>query len=210
MDKNKELRLVAASIVTNSKIHKEGKLQLLNFIKEQASDAQVKALLLDGKIVSLDKQSENVINDRFKNHFLNEVDPMSIVLTVAIAGSAVLISKALWVTWRMMKANFSEKAAKCGALTTGVTRKACYAQLDIYKAEQTIKILNKQISVCSKAKNPKKCTDKTKKIISKLKEDIQKAKQKLQKLSIKKPQKAASGIERARKTKDSMSSTSAN
>lgn len=210
MDKNKELRLFTASIIVDSKLSKAAKLQLLNFIKEEASDVQVKALLLDGKIVTLDEQAEEIVNARFKQSSLNEIDPMAIVLTVGIAGFTVLISKALWITWRVVKATFSEKAAKCGALTTGVTRKACYAQLDIYKAEQTIKLLNKQISVCSKAKNPKKCIDKTKKIILKLKGDIQKAKQKLQKLTIKKPQKAASGIERARKTKDGMLSTSAN
>lgn len=38
---------------------------MLNFIKE-ASKPQLKALILDGKNVEIDEQSEEIINDRFK------------------------------------------------------------------------------------------------------------------------------------------------
>jgi hypothetical protein len=63
---NKELRLIAAAFVTESKMTKAAKLQMLNFIKEQASDAQIKALLMDGKIVNLDEQAEEIVNERFE------------------------------------------------------------------------------------------------------------------------------------------------
>jgi len=69
---DKQLRLLAAKIVVESKMSKGAKLQLLNFIKEEASDAQVKALLMDGKIVQLDEQTEEIVNDRFDNHPINE------------------------------------------------------------------------------------------------------------------------------------------
>jgi len=63
---DKQLRLTAAEIVVGSKLTKPAKLQMLNFIKEQATDAQIKALLMDGKIVHLDKQAEEIVNERFK------------------------------------------------------------------------------------------------------------------------------------------------
>ena len=62
---DKQLRLLAGMIVVESKMSKQSKIQLLNFIKEEASDAQVKALLMDGKIVQLDEQAEEIVNDRF-------------------------------------------------------------------------------------------------------------------------------------------------
>jgi len=68
---DKQLRIVAGAIVTESKLSKGAKLQLLNFIQTEASDVQVKALLLDGKILpKISPLEEQVINDRFEN--LNE------------------------------------------------------------------------------------------------------------------------------------------
>lgn len=64
---DKQLRLMAGKIIVESKLSKAAKHQLLNFIKEEASDAQVKALLMDGKIVQLDEQAEAIVNDRFEN-----------------------------------------------------------------------------------------------------------------------------------------------
>ena len=62
---DKILRIIAAEIVIESKLSKASKIQLLNFIKEEASDAQVKSLLMDGKIVKLDEEAEQIVNDRF-------------------------------------------------------------------------------------------------------------------------------------------------
>ena len=62
---DKQLRLLAAAIVVESKLPKQAKIQMLNFIKEDATDAQIKALLMDGEIVKLDEQSEKIVNDRF-------------------------------------------------------------------------------------------------------------------------------------------------
>lgn len=64
MDKN--IRMLAGQIVVESKMTKSAKKQMLNFIKEEATDAQVKALLMDGKIVQLDEQAEEIVNARFE------------------------------------------------------------------------------------------------------------------------------------------------
>jgi len=65
---DKKLRIIAGAIVTESKLSKGAKLQLLNFIQKEATDIQVKALLLDGKVLTaIDEQTKEIVNDRFAN-----------------------------------------------------------------------------------------------------------------------------------------------
>jgi len=62
------LRIIAGAIVTESKLSKGAKLQLLKFIQKEATETQLKSLLLDGKILTkIDKQTKNIINSRFEN-----------------------------------------------------------------------------------------------------------------------------------------------
>ena len=66
MRQNKELQLIAASVVSESELSKGAKLQLIKFIQYEATDVQVKAILLDGKILTnIDEQTAAIINDRF-------------------------------------------------------------------------------------------------------------------------------------------------
>jgi len=62
-----DLQLVSGIIVTESKLNKESKLSLLNFIQHEASIHQLMALLLDGKVASLNESSKQIIEDRFKS-----------------------------------------------------------------------------------------------------------------------------------------------
>ena len=62
---SKELKITAGTFVVESKLSPQAKLQLLQFIQHEASDAQLKALMLDGKVVKLDEQAEAIVNDRF-------------------------------------------------------------------------------------------------------------------------------------------------
>ncbi len=61
----KDLQLYVGKTTVNSKMSKPAKLQMLNFIQHEASEAQLMALVLDGKIVKLDEQSEEIVKDRF-------------------------------------------------------------------------------------------------------------------------------------------------
>lgn len=72
MDK-KDLQLFAGRKVVDSQMTKPAKLQMLQFIQYESSESQLKALILDGKIVKLDEQSEEIVNDRFKVK-INEID----------------------------------------------------------------------------------------------------------------------------------------
>jgi len=63
---SKDLKIAAGSIITGSKISKPAKLQLLNFVQNEATDHQIMALMLDGKVVKIDEQAEQVVEDRFE------------------------------------------------------------------------------------------------------------------------------------------------
>jgi len=63
---SKELKILTGSVITKSKLSKAARLQLLNFVESEATDYQVMALLLDGKILILDEQAEQIVEDRFK------------------------------------------------------------------------------------------------------------------------------------------------
>lgn len=62
---DKKLKVAAAIVVTKSKMTNEAKLQVLKFINTEATESQLKALLLDGEIVVLDEQAEDIVNARF-------------------------------------------------------------------------------------------------------------------------------------------------
>ena len=68
--KTKDLKLTSASYVIESKMSKSAKLQMLNFIQNEASDYQLMALLLDGKIIELNEQEKKRIKIRFENNKL--------------------------------------------------------------------------------------------------------------------------------------------
>ncbi len=195
MDKDKELRLVAATIIFESNVSKAGKLQLLNFIKEQASDVQIKALLLDGRIVSLDKQAEEIVNARFEQSSLNE----EAWVAAAILGATVTMGGSAWLVWRSIKAMFSAKARRCDAFSVGIKRKACYIDIDIQRLKKTIELIKKQKSGCSKAKDPKKCIAMNNDAVSKLQAKLVKKQQKAQKYINKNPKKASAGKENAKR-----------
>lgn len=65
MRRDLELRLFAAESVAGSRLSKAAKLQLMNFIEHDASDAQIKALIMDGKVTQLDELAEQVVHDRW-------------------------------------------------------------------------------------------------------------------------------------------------
>lgn len=63
---SKELKIMAGGIIKESEYSKSAKKQLFNFVLNEASEEQLKALILDGKIVkNLAEDAINIINDRF-------------------------------------------------------------------------------------------------------------------------------------------------
>ena len=60
------LKLICTDIVMESTLTSLSKIQLLKYIRYEANEVQLKAFLLDGKIVKLDEQAMEIVNERFE------------------------------------------------------------------------------------------------------------------------------------------------
>jgi len=160
----KELKFLTGYIVTESDLSKDSKIQLLNFIQKEADDHQLKALLLDGKIISLDEQSKQIVDDRFEIYQLNEVGKI-IVLALVYAAS-----KGAMAVYN----RFFSKAAKFCSKYNGQEKTMCMSKAKIAAIKEKIKYIQKESIKCDNTKNPKKCKKLMKKKIDKEKIKLQK------------------------------------
>ena len=186
------LKIKAGHIISKTKLTKETKLQLLNFIQNEATDPQIKCLLMDGEIVQLDEQAEEIVNDRFKNHKLIQEGVLGSILGMAI------FSPPVWAMYRMIRASLDKKKAQCGVLGVGLARKICIVKLTAEEATKMVGLLTKNMAECKNTKNPDKCIEQHKKKIETFKQKHLKAMQKLKDYQMKKPTKALQGMEKAK------------
>lgn len=62
-----DLKITCGKIVVSSKLTKESKIQLLNFVQKEANEHQLKAFLLDGEIIAkADDEAKEIIDQRFE------------------------------------------------------------------------------------------------------------------------------------------------
>ncbi len=161
---DKQLRLIAGAIVTESKLSKGAKLQLLNFIQNEATDIQVKALLLDGEILTnIDKQTEQIINDRFKlkeNKLLSE--DLFLTLTalspaiLSTLASAAFLGYVMRGAYRVSKKVMTKAGRACKSYT-GNELARCKAKFQKEALTKELQLLKQARSKCSKTKEPQKC-----------------------------------------------------
>jgi hypothetical protein len=155
---DKQLKIIAGSIVTESKLSKQSKLQLLNFIQYEATDIQIKALLLDGKILTkIDKQTEQIIEDRFKNHnikkIINEINPE--LMSAGIVGGTMLA-----IAGKMafnVSRNILNKAHRACKKFKENEKQKCLSKFRKEAAIKQIQVLQSYRGKCNKTKNPEKC-----------------------------------------------------
>ena len=102
----KELKISAAQFIVESELTKPAKLQMINFIQHEADDHQLMSLMLDGKIVQLDEQAKEIVEDRFS---VNEA-----LTGREISFSLVGINRV-----------FGECAKKCGRITLSKEKRLC-------------------------------------------------------------------------------------
>jgi hypothetical protein len=123
---DKQLRVIAGTIITESKLSKGAKLQLLNFIQKEATDTQVKALLLDGKVLSkIDEQTEQIIKDRFVSFKLPKLVSEETQYLQEDPVTAFLASAAVMAAFRAIRAASDEKLRKCGVFGVGPKHSLC-------------------------------------------------------------------------------------
>ena len=161
---DQKLRKVAAeTIVTNSSLSRSSKLQLLNFVENEATEYQVMAFLLDGTIVQLDEQAENIVEDRFNcsevGQIVTEMEP----ITAAAALTGTLLAKR---AMEFVKRRYLDAAAKMCKGKSGKERTQCIEKIQNKKIDDTIAALKKAKAQCGKTKNPEKCAKKIDKDIA--------------------------------------------
>lgn len=169
---DKRLRIIAGAIVTESKLSKEAKVQLLNFIQKEASDIQIKALLLDGKILpKIDEQTEEIINDRFISR---ESD-----LVIAAGGAAMvgLIVAGIASEINKIRKRILTKAGRACKSYTGDMHSKCVNKFKKESLGKELQLLQRGKEACKKSKDPKKC-------IASLDKKIIKTKKKYDKIMI--------------------------
>jgi len=147
-------RLLAAFIVKEAKISVATKLQLLKFIQHEATDGQVKALILDGEIVNLDESAEQIVNDRFAvSEAGGRVATVrkSYMTTAGFSGAPVM-----WSAYRKIRSKFDVCTKRCGTYELNtVRRQACMAKCKVAK-------LQGEVSAAKKAGQNMKAQEKAK------------------------------------------------
>lgn len=186
---SKDLKIVAGSFITESKLTKESKKQLLNFIQHEACDHQIMALMLDGKIAKLDEQSKQIVEERFSNKYgnLNEVNvralqsKMGTALKYGLAGIAgfmtpigfgVPLGMAVLYLYRRQNDACRKKCSN------EADSKVCYNKCSIDVANKIIATLKSELGKCGKTKKPEKCKKRITAEINKWEKKIQKLRMK--------------------------------
>lgn len=194
MDKT-YLQLTAGRIVVESKLSKPAKLQLLNWVQSEATTFQIKAFLMDGKIVQLDEHAEQIVEDRFEQHPLNEGGWKT------VAGM-LLTSPIHWAAYRGIRAIFDKKSARCGVLAIGRKRDVCLWKLRAEEATKNASVFTKALADCKKHPAPEVCRAQGQKAIAKQKAIAVKNMAKIKNYSLKSMEKNAKSKEGIAKAAD--------
>jgi len=150
-----KLRILAGHIVTESKLSKTAKLQMLEFIKV-ATDAQVKALLLDGRIVSLDDQAEEIVNARFEASSTGNRAKALARTYGTLAAATTGYTTIPWAIYRKIRSMHDACTKKCGTFQLNtVRRQLCMAKCNLPRRKA-------ELLAAKKTKNPKEIAKKTK------------------------------------------------
>ena len=116
---DKQLHLIAGQIVVESTLTNPAKLQFLNWIQKEATEAQVKAFLLDGCITNLDDQAEEIVNARFEAG--GRVAKLR--KTAARTAGAVGGVNPLWAAYRKIRSTFNSCTRRCGTYEINSSRR---------------------------------------------------------------------------------------
>ena len=165
METNK-LKLATAAFVCESKLSKAAKLQMMEFIKTQATDSQLKALMLDGEIVKLDEQAEQIVNDRFaiaeaefgKNEILKEL--------FEFLGFLDAVGGQLQATYDACRKTKCHKSAGMTRNPFAKAHRACTDLCWVAALQKAKGTLNSGKARCKTARNPEKCTSRFSKLMA--------------------------------------------
>lgn len=146
-----QLRVTAAYIVKESDLTKAAKLQVIKFLENEATDAQVMALLLDGEVQVLDEMAEDIVFDRFDAILLDEAG-----ITHALKKAKTLAKRGIHRTKRQAKTMFKHgqdqtvlgghlkvKSRKTGEVV-GASRMGSAGKAGMFSKERTLMVPHKR------------------------------------------------------------------
>ena len=140
---DKQLRIIAGEIVVESKLSTSVKVHMLQFIQKEATDAQIKVLFMDGKIVKLDEQAEQVVNDRFD---VSETGGRVAKLRKSYMGNAGSIGglNPYWLAYRTVRSQFDKCTKSCGSYEINTSRRQhCMILCKLKKAQGEVSAAQK-------------------------------------------------------------------
>ena len=155
---DKKLRLFTAAIIMSSKIDNPAKRTLLKFVKEKATNSQLKAFLMDGRLDKLDEQAEDIVSERFESKTelkkkILEFDPGTFYVGMVATVFAAVAAKIAFNVAR----NILNKAHKACKQYTGSEKQRCLTKFRVEAAKKQIESLNISKGKCKTTKNPEKC-----------------------------------------------------
>lgn len=148
----KQLRLFSEILIVESDMNESTKLFHLNFIHNEATVPQIKAYIMDGSIVELDEQAEQIVNDRFSLHevkvnkkyreFEPKIKKFLKYGLVAVLGAG--FGSILTMAFLFMYRHLTDKCVKdCGGVSA---TKVCYNRCYLKAAQEVLGRINKEIS----------------------------------------------------------------
>jgi hypothetical protein len=146
------LKVIAASIVYESRLSKTAKTQLMRFIESDASCLQLKAFINTGGI-----KKESEIED------ITELD--------VEASWAMIVASAL-NAGKKIQDRFSNEAKRACADKVGAQKKICILKYKQKASKVKIAALQREMSKCNKTSKPKKCREIFEKHIKRLQKDL--------------------------------------
>ena len=150
----KELRIMAAYIIVDSDLSKVAKLQMIKFIKNEATDSQVKVLLMDGKIVQLDDQAEEIVNDRFSASEAGGRVATMRKTAMSRAGTAGIDIGPLWLLYRKIRSKYDVCTKRCGTYELNTARRQnCMLKCKVEKLAANVAASIKEKNETEIAKN---------------------------------------------------------
>jgi len=154
-----KLKISCGSIISGREsITNEQKIFLLDKIQEETDLHEFISILLDGeRKENLNKIDKLTLEGRFiaSEHYsmVNEGPVGSIV-------GMLIFNPILWAAWRGAAAIVSKGRRKCGTFRISSQRDMCLERFKILSIKKKIEVMNKAITECPKAKDPKKCKEK--------------------------------------------------
>ena len=161
-----DLQIFAGLVVIESKLGKEAKLQILEWLQNEASKVDLMGFLMDGRIKHFDENSEQVVIDRFEVHEAGGRVAKLRKSYMSQAGAGGGLNPG-WLLYRTARKLFDACTNKCGSYEVNTSRRQhCMIKCNLIKLNKELQGAKKEGNE-GKAKSIQKNIQKQKALLSK-------------------------------------------